>query len=182
MMVKKTPDVAAIPAACRLRWLLISALVLPPSLPAVAMQAAVNGPERSPGVLLAQAPAAAGQAITAEVQGWFDSAKAAAAKGDAPEALRLQKQVVAWLEAHPKAPEVFRAQALVNLGHFLSGVGQRQEALAPTEQAVAILRKVQADGPEEQRFLAIALTNLGIHYSELGRRQEALAATEEALK
>ncbi|MFM9102438.1 MAG: hypothetical protein ACKOPS_14380 [Cyanobium sp.] len=65
---------AACPAACRLRWLLLSALLVPPSLPAVAMQAAVNGPERSPGVLLAQAPAAAGQAIPAEVQGWFDNA------------------------------------------------------------------------------------------------------------
>jgi hypothetical protein len=38
--------------------------------------------------------------IPADVQGWFDAAKAAASKGDGAEALRLQKQVLAWLAAN----------------------------------------------------------------------------------
>ena len=120
--------------------------------------------------------------IPAEVQSWFDGAKAAAAKGDAAEALRLQKQVLTWLEGHPGAPVVFRARALINLGIFLSGVGQRQEALPPTEAAVRLLRPLAGSQPEAKRFLAIALTNLGVRYSKLGRRQEALAPTEEAVK
>ena len=45
MMDKKARAVAPIPDACRLRWLLLSALMLPPSLPAVAIQAAVKGIE-----------------------------------------------------------------------------------------------------------------------------------------
>jgi len=120
--------------------------------------------------------------IPTEVQGWFDAAKTAAAKGDSAEALRLQKQVVAWVQANRPALDVFRARALVNLGRFLSEVGQNQEAPAPTEEAVRILRQVEVNQPEARRFLAAALSNLGVFYSNLGRRQEALAPTEEALK
>ena len=70
MMNKKTLVVAAFPATSRLRWLMLSALVMPPSLPVVAMQPTVKGLDRSPSVELAQAPAAAGSAIPAEVEGW----------------------------------------------------------------------------------------------------------------
>jgi tetratricopeptide (TPR) repeat protein len=132
----------------------------------------------SGGALLTQAQ----PDIPAEVQSWFDGAKAAAAKGDAAEAMRLQKQVMVWLEGHPGAPVVFRARALINFGVFLRGVGQRQEALPPIEAAVRLLRPLAGSQPEAQRFLAIALNNLGNRYSELGRSQEALAPTEEALK
>jgi CHAT domain-containing protein/lipopolysaccharide biosynthesis regulator YciM len=132
--------------------------------------------------LLAQAPGPADAGIPKEVQGWFDAAKAAAAKGDSAEALRLQKQVVAWVQANRPALDVFRARALINLGNFLNAVGQRQEALAPTEEAVRILRQVEGSQPDARRFLAIALSNLGVRYSELGRRQEALAPTGEAVK
>ena len=131
--------------------------------------------------LLAQAQSVPDPAIPPEVQGWFDGAKAAAARGDAAEALRLQKQVVAWLQAHPGAPAVFRARALINLGLYTSGVGLRQEALAPTEEAVKILRQVEGSQPEARRILAIALTNLGADYSELGRYQEVLALTQGAV-
>jgi hypothetical protein len=132
--------VAAIPAVCRLRWLLLSALVLPPALPAVAMQAAVKGLDRSPGVVLQYSPAAAGPAIPAEVQGWAEAAagpaipaevqgwaeaaEAAAAKGDKATALRLQKQVVAWLQANRPTKDVFRAGALLSLGLRLAAVAR----------------------------------------------------------
>ena len=168
--------------AARMGWLLIGPLALQPALPAAALEAAAKGLNRTPETLLAQAPDATGAAIPKEVQGWFDAAKAAAAKGDSAEALRLQRQVVAWVQANRPALDVFRARALINLGRFLSGVGQKQEALAPTEEAVRILRQVEGSQPEARRFLAIALSNLGVRYSELGRRQEALSATEEALK
>ncbi|MFN9427656.1 MAG: tetratricopeptide repeat protein [Cyanobacteriota bacterium] len=136
-------------------------------------------PANSP--LLAQSQQAHGE-IPAEVQGWFDGAKAANAKGEAAEALRLQMQVLAWLGTNPRAPVVFRARALINLGVFLRGVGQSQEALAPTEAAVQLLRPLAGSLPEAQRFLALALNNLGTFLSAVGRRQEAQAPTEEAVK
>jgi CHAT domain-containing protein/tetratricopeptide (TPR) repeat protein len=182
MMVKKPRALAACPAVCRLRWLLLSALVLPPSLPAVAMQAAVKGPERSTGVLLAQDPAAAGPAIPAEVQGWAAAAEAAAAKGDTATALRLQKQVVAWLEANRPAKDEFRAGALLLLGLRLAADGRGQEALAPTEDGLKISRELPKANPAFKSLLAISLTSLGAVLGSLNRHQEALAPTEEAVK
>ncbi|MFN7899694.1 MAG: tetratricopeptide repeat protein, partial [Synechococcaceae cyanobacterium] len=168
--------------AGRLHWLLIGPLLLQSALPAAALEAATKGLDHSAETLLAQAPGPADRGIPKEVQGWFDAANAAAAKGDPAEALRLQKQVVAWVQANRPALDVFRAQALINLGSFLSRVGQKQEALAPTEEAVRILRQLEGSQPETWRFLVIALTNLGKYLGELGRRQEALAPTEEAVK
>ena len=161
--------------AGRLHWLLIGPLLLQSALPAAALEAATKGLDHSAETLLAQAPGPADRGIPKEVQGWFDAAKAASAKGDSAEALRLQKQVVAWVQANRPALDVFRARALINLGNFFSEVGQKQEAVAPTEEAIRILRQVEGSQPEARRFLAIALNNLGIFYRELGRRQEALA-------
>jgi len=158
--------------------LLSAPLALLVALPVGALER-LPAPENRPDAgLLAQVKSE----IPTEVQGWFDAAKAAAAKGDSAEALRLQKQVVAWVQANRPALDVFRARALINLGNFLHAVGQRQEALAPSVEAVRILRQVEGSQPEARRFLAMALYNLGVSYSELGRRQEALAPTEEAVK
>ena len=168
--------------AARMGWLLIGPLALQSALPAAALEAAANGLNRTPETLLAQAPSPAVPGIPKEVQGWVDGAVAAYKRGDQAEALRLQKQVVAWMPANRPALDVFRAQALSNLGTFLSAVGQRQEALAPTEESVRILRQVDGSQPEARRFLAMALNNLSKALRELGRHQEALATTEEALK
>ena len=84
------------------------------------------GVRRTSAALLAQAPAATNPGIPKEVQGWFDAAKAAAAKGDSAEALRLQKQVVEWVQANRPALDVFRARAMINLGVFYSDLGRRQ--------------------------------------------------------
>ena len=129
--------------ATRMGWLLIGPLALQPALLAAAMEAAANGLDRNPETLLAQAPSPADPGIPKEVQGWFYAAKAAAAKGDSAEALRLQKQVVAWVQANRPALDVFRARAFINLGTFLNAVGQQQQALAPTEEAVRILRQLE---------------------------------------
>jgi tetratricopeptide (TPR) repeat protein len=168
----------------RSAWLLSAPLTLLVALPAGALEAR---PDARPAVVqgegwLAQKPPNEAGAIPAEVQGWFEGAKAAASKGDAAEALRLQKLVVAWLEAHPGAPVIFRARALINLGVFLGNGGQKQEALAPTLEAVRLLRPLEGSKEEARRFLGIALSNLGNRYNELGRRQEALAQDEEAVK
>jgi CHAT domain-containing protein/tetratricopeptide (TPR) repeat protein len=146
------------------------------------LEAAGKGLSHSAETLLAQVPSAAAAGFPEDVQGWVDSANAAYTNGDSAEALRLQMQVVAWLQAHRPALDVFLAGALSNLGIFLSGVGQAQQALAPTEEAVRILQQMKGNHPEARWFLAMALNNLSKALGELGRRQEALATTEEALK
>jgi len=151
---------------------------LPAALPAVALERVLPPGSRPDAGLLAQGRSE----IPAEVQGWFEAAKAASAKGDSAEALRLQKEVLAWVQANRPALDGFRARALINLGQFLSELGQKQEALAPTEEAVRILRQVEGSQPEARRFLARALNNLGKFLGGLGRPQEALAPTEEAVK
>ena len=166
----------------RLLWLLIGPLLLESALPAAALESSAKWLNRSPETMLAQAPGPADAVIPTEVQGWVDGAVAAYKRGDRAEALRLQKQVVAWVQANRPALDVFRAEVLINLGQFLRGVGQKQEALAPTEEAVRILRQVEGSQPKARRFLAMALNNLGIALSELGRRQEALVPTDEAVK
>ena len=123
--------------------LLSAPLALLVALPVGALER-LPAPENRPDAgLLAQVKSE----IPTEVQGWFDAAKAAAAKGDSAEALRLQKQVVAWVQANRPPLDVFRARALNNLGTFLSGVGQKQEALAPKEEAAKIYRELAKTNP-----------------------------------
>ena len=76
------------------------------------------------------------------------------------------------------------ARSLNNLGHqALSELGRREEALAATQEAVDIYRRLAQtrarrlparSGDEPQQPRASAL-------QELGRREEALAATQEAV-
>ncbi|HZV75471.1 MAG TPA: tetratricopeptide repeat protein, partial [Conexibacter sp.] len=61
-------------------------------------------------------------------------------------------------------------------------VGRREEAVAPTEEAVELRRAQAGENPAYLPNLAMALNNLGIRYSELGRREEAVAPTEEAVE
>ena len=69
--------------------------------------------------------------IPAEVERWFEEASKADDNGDAAEALRLQQQVMAWVQANLPRAHPYRAKALNNLGIYLSKLGRRQEALAP---------------------------------------------------
>jgi hypothetical protein len=111
--------------AGRLHWLLTGPLLLQSALPAAALEVAGKVLDCTPETMLAQAPVPAFAAIPKEVQGWLDGAVPAYERGDRAEALRLQKLVVAWVQANRPALDVFRARALINLGQFLSGVGQK---------------------------------------------------------
>ncbi|MGI8776360.1 MAG: AAA family ATPase [Acidimicrobiales bacterium] len=73
------------------------------------------------------------------------------------------------------------AMALNNLGIRYAEVGRRGEAVAPTEEAVALYRALAADNDAFVPDLAMALNNLGIRYAEVGRRGEIDAAWEAAL-
>jgi hypothetical protein len=137
--------------AARMRWLLIGPLALQPALLSAAFDAAAKGLDRSAETLLAQAPGPADDAIPKEVQGWADGAVAAYTQG-------VPAAGVAWLQANRPALDIFGARAFINLGTFLNGVGQQQEALTPTEESVGILRQLEGSQPEALRFLAMALT------------------------
>ena len=69
---------------------------------------------------------------------------------------------------------------LNNLANRLSEVGQRQEALGPAQEAVAIRRELAAKAPDAYRpDLAWSLDNLADCLSAIGQRQEALDAAEK---
>jgi tetratricopeptide (TPR) repeat protein len=72
------------------------------------------------------------------------------------------------------------ASALNKLGNRYSELGQRKEALQPTEEAVRIQQELSQSNPALLQDLASTLNNLGVHYSNLGRREEALKPAEEA--
>ncbi|MFE7355600.1 tetratricopeptide repeat protein [Streptomyces sp. NPDC057543] len=82
----------------------------------------------------------------------------------------------------------------LTLGSRLSNAGWREEALAATQEAVALFRHLLGSGAsassepgyvsasvDHVEALASGLTSLGRAFSQLGRREEALAATRESL-
>jgi tetratricopeptide (TPR) repeat protein len=74
------------------------------------------------------------------------------------------------------------AAALGTLGTRLSNLGRREEALAASQEAVDIRRRLAQSGPDATLpQLAVSVNNLGIRLSDLGRREEALAASQEAV-
>ena len=75
-----------------------------------------------------------------------------------------------------------RALFLNNEGARLSDLGRREEALAATQEAVSLYRRLAEQAPDAfSPDLAMSLNNLGNRLSDLGRREEALAATQEAV-
>ena len=74
------------------------------------------------------------------------------------------------------------AASLNNLGIRYSELGRRQEALAPTEEALKIYRELAKTNPAFQGDLAASLNNLGNRQLELGQPEIARNAYEEALK
>jgi len=74
------------------------------------------------------------------------------------------------------------ASSLNNLGNRLAALGRHEEALAATQEAVAIRRALAEVRPAAVRpDLARSLNNLGNRLAALGQREEALAATREAV-
>jgi len=88
----------------------------------------------------------------------------------------------ARLEGLEPGEEEERARRLNDLGIALSALGRRDDALAPTQEAVDIRRKLAQSNPAAfLPDLATSLNNLGNRLSALGRREEALAPTQEAV-
>ena len=82
----------------------------------------------------------------------------------------------------PAGEEARRAGLLNNLSIALFALGRREDALAPSQESVAIRRKLAASNP--QAFLpnlAASLNNLGNLLSALGRHEDALAPSQESV-
>ncbi|HWN52788.1 MAG TPA: tetratricopeptide repeat protein, partial [Xanthobacteraceae bacterium] len=74
------------------------------------------------------------------------------------------------------------AMSLNNIGVHLGNLGRREEALAASQEAVDIYRRLAQTRPDAfLPDLASSLNNHGIRLSNLGRREEALAASQEAV-
>ncbi|MFM7641518.1 MAG: tetratricopeptide repeat protein [Cyanobium sp.] len=129
------------PSPRPLAALLSGTLAIVGALPVAALAATQGAPPAGEPVLAQAAPPAARE-IPAEVKGWVEEAKAAYQKGEPAKALQLQLQALAWVKAHLGPAHPFRAEVLSNLGLFLSEVGRRQEALAPSEEALKIYPSV----------------------------------------
>jgi tetratricopeptide (TPR) repeat protein len=85
-------------------------------------------------------------------------------------------------ETRPDAFLPDLAGSLNNLGGDLSNLGRREEALAASQEAVAIYRRLAETRPDAfLPALAMSLNNSGAMLSNLGRREEALAASQEAV-
>ena len=61
-------------------------------------------------------------------------------------------------------------------------MGRRQEALAPTEEAVKTYRELAKTNPAYLGDLAVALNNLGLFQLALGEPEQARASYDESLK
>ena len=81
----------------------------------------------------------------------------------------------------PDADPAQRAYWLITLGVRLSEVGDKRGALAVTEEAVAVYRRLAEAEPAAYFHLAVALGNLGVRSSEVADKCGALAPTEVAV-
>jgi tetratricopeptide (TPR) repeat protein len=74
------------------------------------------------------------------------------------------------------------ASCVGTLGIRLSNLGRREDALAASQEAVDIRRRLAQTRPDAfLPDLATSLNNLGGDLSNLGRREDALAASQEAV-
>jgi hypothetical protein len=133
--------------------LLWASLAFTVALPVHSAERLAGPPPQAEASWLAQAEGE----IPAQVQGWVDEAVAAYKKGNPAEALRLQQQALEWVKARLAPAHPFRAKVLNNLSVFLSAVGRRQEALAPTEEAVKIRRELAKTKPSYMGELVTTL-------------------------
>lgn len=148
----------------------------------LAAKTVIHGnPADGRGSWIAQTPPSPQNVLPPEVRQWAQQADLLDSQGAWVEALALQQKVVGWVRANPKVGEADTAITLEFLGKLYSQLGRHSEALPPTQEAVAIFRKLAATNPALQGDLAVALLNLGATYGALGRPSEALPPTLESV-
>jgi tetratricopeptide (TPR) repeat protein len=80
------------------------------------------------------------------------------------------------------SPEL-RAGILNNLGNRHADLGNREDAMLATQEAVELYRSLALKNPDAfNPDLAMSLNNLGIRHAALGNREDAMKATQEAVE
>jgi Tetratricopeptide repeat len=141
-------------------------------LPLVAIEQALT--KVSAPALLAQESPAKQPALPPEAQKLRAAALSAYQTGEKKQAVKLQQQLLSWMNVNLPAAHPLRAAALQNMGVYLRGTGQRTEALPPSLEAVNIYRELAKSNKDFRPDLASSLNNLGVRLSELGQRAKAL--------
>lgn len=101
----------------------------------------------------------------------------------AEEVLREAVTILETIAVTSPEIQVTLASALNTLTITLSKLGQREDALTKSEQAVQIYEQLAKTRPEAfLPDLAMSLNNLSISLSELGRREEALAKIAQSVQ
>ncbi len=102
-----------------------------------------------------------------------------------PQALQSANEAVSMLrpllEAGQTEHKLTLAAVLSDLSAVRLSMGQREEALAASEEAVSLLRGLTTATAGGRDPLPAALTNLGLALSNLGQPEQALRTTEEAV-
>ena len=131
----------------QLRWLLALPMAWALALP-------IEARERSPSLafstgtpLLAQASLPTDAEIPKEITALEQTARGFYERGDYQKALELMQRVMVWVNANLSKNAPYRASSQTWMGLLLSAVGRRQEALAPTEEAVKIYRELAKTNP-----------------------------------
>ncbi|MEU4743133.1 hypothetical protein AB0G02_22080 [Actinosynnema sp. NPDC023658] len=125
---------------------------------------------------------ATGRLERAELHGLL-AARAALASLHEEALSASRREVALYRELAEEDPTEHRpalADALADLGLRYVAVDRPADALAASEEAVALCRVVAAEDRDCTSQLARALDQLSRRYAALGRRDEALAAIEEA--
>ncbi|MFI1028376.1 SAV_2336 N-terminal domain-related protein [Streptomyces sp. NPDC020951] len=106
-----------------------------------------------------------------------------AASGRSDEALEAADEAVSIAAGGIRSSsDDLRATALSTLGNRLAEVGDRARALAVTEEATDIRRRLtEVDPSTYKHSLARSLSNLSTRFADLGRYREALDAIDEAV-
>ena len=169
-MTRRFPSVST----AKLLWAPLALLV---ALPVGALERVPAPESRSNAGLLAQAKSE----IPPEILALEKKASELYGRGEPQQALALIQQLMAWVNANLPSNDPYRAKSQTWMGLLLSAVGRRQEALAPTEEAVKIYRELAKTNPAFLNDLAGSLNNLGLFQLALGQPEQARSAYAESI-
>jgi tetratricopeptide (TPR) repeat protein len=152
-------------------------LALLVALPVGALERVPAPESRSNAGLLAQAKSE----IPPEILALEKKASELYGRGEPQQALALIQQLMAWVNTNLPRNDPYRAKSQTWMGLLLSAVGRRQEALAPTEEAVKTYRELAKTNPAFLGDLAASLNNLGLFQLALGQPEQARSAYAESI-
>ena len=169
-MTRRYPSVST----AKLLWAPLALLV---ALPVGALERVPAPESRTNAGLLAQAKSE----IPPEILALGKKASELYGRGEPQQALALIQQMMAWVNVNLPRNDPYRAKSQTWMGLLLSAVGRRQEALAPTEEAVRILRELAKTNPAFLGDLAGSLNNLVFFQLALGQPEQARSAYAESI-